>query len=526
MNNSTGLIVRDKVNAMLPNVIAIPTTEKANKQFINTPGKTRQRELGQFLTPPPIADFMASLFEAYWPDVKLLDAGAGTGTLSTALIKRLCHQMIKPKSISLTAYEIDTSLIDGLYRSIRYCREECRCAGIVFTDDVYNEDFIKAAISITEKNLFSTSPRRFNAIIVNPPYRKINSNSGARLLLRSLGIETGNLYSGFLAILSRLVADKGEMVAITPRSFCNGPYFKSFREEFLEKMSLRRLHVFELRSAAFKNDNVLQENVILHAVKSTSKPDKVIISTSSGDPGENIKERECFYRDVVSPHDPGMFIHLITDDSQDIVRKHISKFSDSLTDLGLEVSTGKVVDFRAREFLRLQPEKGTVPLIYPCHFTKGYIQWPRLNGKKPNAIINNTLTNDLLVPEGIYVLTKRFTSKEEKRRVVACIYDPDRVSSSVIGFENHLNFFHACGQGLTMNLARGLAAFLNSSMVDIYFRQFNGHTQVNATDLRSMKYPSRGELEKLGAHLGDNIYSQNELDELLNKEFNIEYQYS
>ncbi len=507
---------------MLPEVKILQTTEEGNKQSTNTPAKDRQRELGQFLTPLPVADFMASLFEACGSEVKLLDAGAGTGTLSKALIKRLCHQKIKPKSISLTAYEIDASLIDGLYRSIDFCREECRRAGIMFTENVFNEDFIKAAIPITDKNLFSTAPQRFNAVIVNPPYRKINSNSSTRLLLRSLGIETSNLYSGFLALLARLVTDKGEMVAITPRSFCNGPYFKSFREEFLEKMSFRRLHVFESRSAAFKNDNVLQENIIFYAVKSAIKPDKVIISTSSGEPGGQIKERECFYRDVVSPHDPGMFIRLVTDDIQDIVRRHMIKFSISLMDLGLEVSTGRVVDFRAREFLRAQPEKGTVPLIYPCHFTNGYIQWPRLNSKKPNAILNNALTKDLLVPAGIYVLTKRFTSKEEKRRVVACIYDPDRISSSFIGFENHLNYFHACGPGLPMNLARGLAAFLNSSMVDVYFRQFNGHTQVNATDLRSMKYPSREELEKLGDHIGDKIYNQNELDELLEKEFDIE----
>ncbi len=511
---------------MLPGVNALPPIEEANQQSANTPAKDRQKELGQFLTPAPVADFMASLFETGWSEVKLLDAGAGTGILSTALIKRLCHQEKKPKSISLTAYEIDASLIDRLYRSIRLCREECSRVGIMFKENIFNEDFIKAAIPITDKNLFSAAPQRFNAVIVNPPYRKINSNSGARLLLRSIGIETSNLYSGFLALLTRLVADEGEMVAITPRSFCNGPYFKSFREEFLEKMSLRRLHVFTLRSAAFKNDHVLQENVIFHAVKSTIKPAKVIISTSSGEPGDKIKERVCFYRDVVSPHDPGMFIHLVTDDIQDIMRRRMSKFSASLTDLGLEVSTGRVVDFRAAEFLRAQPEKGTVPLVYPCHFKGGYIQWPRLNSKKPNAIICNTLTKDLLVPVGIYVLTKRFTSNEEKRRVVACIYDPDRVSSSLIGFENHLNYFHACGRGLPMNLARGLAAFLNSSMVDVYFRQFNGHTQVNATDLRSMKYPSRKELEKLGDYIGDKIYSQNQWDELLDKEFDIENQYS
>ena len=55
-----------------------------------------------------------------------------------------------------------------------------------------------------------------------------------------------------------------------------------------------------------------------------------------------------------------------------------------------------------------------------------------------------------------------------------------------MGFENHLNYFHKKGRGIDMPLARGLAAFLNSTLVDAYFRQFNGHTQVNATDLRSL----------------------------------------
>jgi hypothetical protein len=43
-----------------------------------------------------------------------------------------------------------------------------------------------------------------------------------------------------------------------------------------------------------------------------------------------------------------------------------------------------------------------------------------------------------------------------------------------------------------------LAAFLNTTAVDDHFRRFNGHTQVNATDLRLMKYPSRASLITLG----------------------------
>ena len=40
--------------------------------------------------------------------------------------------------------------------------------------------------------------------------------------------------------------------------------------------------------------------------------------------------------------------------------------------------------------------------------------------------------------------------------------------------------------------------FLNSDLVDRYFRTFNGHTQVNATDLKQMYYPSINDLRELG----------------------------
>lgn len=61
-------------------------------------------------------------------------------------------------------------------------------------------------------------------------------------------------------------------------------------------------------------------------------------------------------------------------------------------------------------------------------------------------------------------------------------------------------------------MARGLAAFLNMTIVDQFFRQFNGHTQVNATDLRSLRYPEAHELEALGEASVPDI-SQEQLDD-------------
>jgi adenine-specific DNA-methyltransferase len=132
--------------------------------------------------------------------------------------------------------------------------------------------------------------------------------------------------------------------------------------------------------------------------------------------------------------------------------------------------------------------------------------------------VSNEHTHDLLVPAGIYVLVKRFTAKEERKRVVACIYDSHQIEAPLVGFENHLNYFHIGGSGLPMALAKGLALFLNSTFVDLYFRQFNGHTQVNATDLRSFNYPSRAKLERLGERISDLEMPQEQLDGIVERE--------
>jgi adenine-specific DNA-methyltransferase len=259
----------------------------------------KQHELGQFFTPNAVAEFMASLFKIHRSEVRLLDAGAGTGALSAALVRQFCLDPRKPERIDVTAYEVDATQIERLHARFNNCRRECDRVGISFSATVLNEDFVAAAVPMVRGDLFTVESRRFNVAIINPPYRKIRSDSSTRLLLRSAEIEASNLYAGFVALIIRLLESGGELVAITPRSFCNGPYFKPFRKDFLHAMSLRRLHVFESRSAAFSADSVLQENIIFHALKSESKLDQVIVSSSSGEPGSPVAEPVGEYGQIV-----------------------------------------------------------------------------------------------------------------------------------------------------------------------------------------------------------------------------------
>jgi adenine-specific DNA-methyltransferase len=478
--------------------------------------RAERSDIGQFLTPGAIARFMASMFAPNHLDhIRILDAGAGTGVLFSAYVEALASEGRWPLSIEVIAYENDRGILPELAQTMAQCEAACEKARIAFHGEMREEDFVAAAIAQTEEGLFTGPGERFTHAILNPPYKKINSQSATRKRLAAAGMEVSNLYAAFVWLAARMLEPCGELTAITPRSFCNGPYFRRFRFALLEMMSLRRIHLFESRKKAFGDDDVLQENVIYHAVREENHTEKVIVSSSEGLDFEKAKIRSIAYAQVVRPKDRDAFIHLVMNHADDRIVERMRRFTATLQDLGLVVSTGRIVDFRAREHLRPQQEEGAAPLIHSCHFQDGFINWPVLSGKKANAIVLSAQTQNLLVSAGHYVLTKRFTSKEERRRVVAAIYDPHRITSPLVGFENHLNYFHAEGKSMPEQMAKGLALYLNSSLFDCHFRLFSGHTQVNATDLRKMTYPSRDQLMRLGRHVQDRMPDQETIDKIL-----------
>lgn len=494
------------------------TLDIVRSSLNNSTCRNERSKIGQFFTPAKIARYMASLFEQIGTEVRILDPGAGTGVLFATYVEALVSRKHPPPSIKVVAYENDKHVLPYLKETIERCRILCGEAGISFQGEIRSEDFITDAIAQIDDRLFTTPDERFTHAMLNPPYKKISAKSPMRRLLYAAGIEVSNLYAAFVWLTARRLATGGEMVAITPRSFSNGPYYRRFRVGLLDTMSIRHIHVFESRKKAFGDDNVLQENVIYYAVKERKKPEYMMLSSSDGADFNNAIFRFIPYDQTILPGDRDAFIHLVLSDEDKRATERMSGFTTSLDTLGLDVSTGPVVDFRARKYLHQLPDDGTVPLIYPCHFESGFINWPSDSHKKPNAIEVSPHTKDLMVDTGYYVLTKRFSAKEERRRVVAAIYDPHLIETPQVGFENHLNYFHAKGNGLPANLAKGLAIYLNSTLFDQYFRIFSGHTQVNATDLRKMRYPSRDQLLRLGTHIKHRIPDQETVDTILKKE--------
>lgn len=458
---------------------------------------SRRGELGQFLTPNGVATFMASMLRMDRDVVRLLDPGAGVGGLSAAAVSQFAICARPPRRLTITAYELDPGLTAQLAVTLKLCAEVCDEQGISFESQLVDGDFIQAAVGDLERQCVDPDGELFTSAILNPPYRKLASASATRRLLGLIGVDASNLYTAFLAATLHVLRPGADFVAITPRSFCNGPYFRDFRRYLLASAEIRRLHLFESRSDAFKSDEVLQENLIM-AGERTPVPRRHVILSSSIRPGEAVTERQVPPERVVHPGDSESFIRFLESDADDDLAGRMSHLPSSLPELGLTASTGRIVDFRNRSFLRSQPVPGASPLIYPAHFSEGFVSWPKADTRKPNAILVADPEGRLLVPDGNYVLVRRFSAKEERRRVVAAVFESGRTGCPHVGFENHLNYFHRSGKSLDRNIARGLALYLNSTFVDSYFRQFSGHTQVNATDLRSIRYPTLDQLRTAG----------------------------
>lgn len=452
-----------------------------------TPEETKAG-LGQYMTPYVTADFLASMFDyEKFPNCKLLDPGAGIGSLTIAFLRKAASRTKHMRNVWATTCEIDSRMRAQLEDNLSSPEKALASVKIV------EGDFIENAVEWLQ----FVPNMRFTHAIINPPYKKISSSSRHRKLLRAVDIETVNLYSAFVALALQLLQPGGELVAIIPRSFCNGPYYKPFRELLLSYSAIRQIHLYHSRTQMFKDDQVLQENIIIK-LERDARQENVIVSSSSNDSLTDYVERSVPFSQVVHDADLEKFIHIpVSDESNEVTSSAL--VCHTLEDLGLKVSTGPVVDFRVKEYLSTMPTKDSVPLLYPVHMGFDNTEWPKLNSKKSNALLMDEKIQKLLYPMGYYCVVKRFSSKEEKRRITASVVNPDTFGDvPALGFENHLNVFHSQKSGIPKQLAYGLAVFLNSSVVDQYFRSFNGHTQVNATDLKQMRYPDRDFLMQLG----------------------------
>jgi adenine-specific DNA-methyltransferase len=458
-----------------------------------TSAKVR-KERGHFGTPAAIADFMSGMF-ANIPQgaVRVLDPGAGVGILSASICQRILDAG-EHRELEFELWENDRTLERHLCRVMDHCQKALRRAGHVMSYAIRFEDFVLAK---SRRTFFDEGPTTsFNLAILNPPYFKVRKESEQAKAMEHVVRGQPNIYAFFMAVAADQLMPGGEMVAITPRSYFNGPYFKRFRKWFFDRMTARQIHCFESRTEAFSDDDVLQENVILRAEK-CQNPTHVVLSSTKGRKFGDVNRLNIPYERVIETSSGDHVIRVTTNRFESRVVETMDRLPRRFRDLELEVSTGPVVTFRAADYLRQERSSETAPLLY-MHNVRPFVTRFLPKSGKPSHILVSEESKRLLVPAKRYVLLKRFTAKEEKRRLVAGIMKAKDSYCEWVGLENHLNYIYRKEAELSKAEAYGLAAFLNSSLVDRYFRAVSGNTQVNATEIRSMPVPSIEQLSEIG----------------------------
>lgn len=302
---NSGQVNKDRGKKVGSEEAMLEQVEKVRRIASEQLDPNRRASLGQFITPASIANFMASLFQKWPRQISLLEPGAGIGSLAHAFGSRFFKQH-PDGTLKITAYEIESRLADYLSQHLT---ELASGRKTQIEIEIFRRDFIQEAAFA-----LSFQSQHFTHVILNPPYKKIGAKSEYRKLLRLIGVETGNLYTAFLALAVELTSDGGEIVAIIPRSFCNGLYFRPFRAWLLERVAIAQIHVFESRSKAFSDDDVLQENIIIRLIR-RGEQGSVVISSSDGGTFDSYAERHLPFEEIVKIDDPEQFIHIPTFDT-------------------------------------------------------------------------------------------------------------------------------------------------------------------------------------------------------------------
>lgn len=472
---------------------------------------TRHRkEHGLYLTPVTVASYMAQTVDVGGSRLRILDPAAGAGVLCCALVEVLANRSgrtghAKPARIEIVAHEVDGGLVPSLRAVLGYLAAWSRRRGVVVEVDVVGEDFIAAHAGALRANGHLFPPglptTAFDVVIANPPYFKLAKTDPRALALPEVVHGQPNIYALFMAVSAALLRQGGQLVFITPRSFASGPYFRRFRDVFFRLIQPRQVHVFRSRRSAFGRDDVLQENVILAGTRRDQWQGAAAeLKVTSSDGVEDMARPGRCTVDMdmaIDLQSEDKVLRLPSSGEDKAVVRLVDAWPSSLPALRLSISTGPVVPFRAARHIR---KTGNVPathapLLWMNHVRPLRATWP-LATHKPQYIERGQA--GLLLPNRNYVLIRRFSAKEEPRRLTAAAHLAAKLPTPLLGLENHLNYVHRPGGELTEDETWGLATLYSSSLLDAYFRTINGNTQVSATELRTMPLPAHGAIVELG----------------------------
>lgn len=443
----------------------------------------------QYFTEGAVARQMANMLNVDEGAV-IGDHGAGTGLLcATVMAYALSKQSNISQPLSVHAYEIDEQLHsafgDSMAEIAFYAQGLLNSAPNVSL----NGDFMEMATTI-----FSPEFEGFlDTAILNPPYQKLNQTTEFAQLMRKHLVATPNVYAAFIALSVMMLKPGGQLVAIVPRSFCNGTYFKAFRTWLKAAGSIDWFVRYRCRSNLFRSDNVLQENVTFRFTRGVPQLDRIRVSLCESPEHPPVYESMVPTRDILPADSDIIFV---PGDQTELASLHKMRgLPFSAKEWGINFSTGKLEDFRVRELLHHEPlATSWAPVIYSQHWERGQnkLHWsPSIKGK-PACVELTEKSKTKVIPRGNYVCIKRISANDDRsgRCHPVALLDNNPMPGDYWAIDNHIQVISGLDeQPLTREDAIALTEYLLSDHIDHTLRVVSGTTQLNINDLLQIRYP-------------------------------------
>lgn len=430
--------------------------------------------------------------------VKILDPACGNGILILKLLEKIfsCYY---PENLIIDVYDIDEKLL----KNIRCVIESINFTKTKLSIRYFNRDFLK-----------SNDNNKYDYIIMNPPYKKINVKDVPEDFKEFLYGQP-NLYHLFIIkALSMLMID-GTLCILSPKNYLSGRYTEKLRQYIISDFSITKIHTFSDRTTIFGN-NITQEVCIVHIRK--SKEENLIISYNN-EPKFVVKSNEIILKNntkiILTPRNKDDYMLI----------KKFEKFPINEIGKYILMKVGKVVQFRVKgkEFNLKEKEyfhyKKGIPLIVYRHINGNCIDYKTLPSKHKNnavTLLDDKSNTSFLIRNSNYVMIRKNIDKKYDKLIHSIGYFEELKTKS-IAIDNGIAYLTNKDDSLTETEVLGLQCIFMSKQFDDYYRMINSSHTLNVYELENMSFPNIEIIRSIGKKLTRNSLTTESATEIFEK---------
>ena len=472
-------------------------------KLIREKSKSDNIRLGRLFTKKNSARLMADMIEldqsknAY----TVLDPGAGTGILSAAVIEHICKNAPNCRQIFLTCYEDDVDFIPMLEDNLERIRKKCRHDyDVRLFATVYHENYLIDVKNHYTVTFFDTVEDKFDIIICNPPTNLIAKGSEEALSVGGVTMLKISAAFLFLKVAAEHLEAGGKLAIMLPTTVATASSLADIRRKLAETLAIKKIHLFVGKQKNAKRAVPLKKSVILSYENTEAREDiEITTSVDDGSEAKLVKLPPLPYDFIVDSSDGTLTLPKTVEETK--IVKYITSFPETLTSLGLKMSTGLIIDSKCKDVLYDKEVPGTIPVIRPNSIMAGGIKIPMPGAKKQYLMPTKTA---LFQRNKNLIIIKRVPAKSDERFVNSAVYFAgQRPANQYISTHNKINFIDTKDnkEEMCARLVFGLFAILNSTIYDRYISIVSKSKQINSKEMRSLRLPPRNVIEFMGMKL-------------------------